>query len=274
MQQKLKEHLINLLNALTNLSPSRNLISQLTLLLPKNIALIEHSYPELTNNVAKEVLSSLNIEFDKIVKRGERLKGYTRKKGFAEALYEHIHRIFNWLDEEVVRTEIAKMINKPLDFIPNPYAEWTRLVLTKLSKMSIGDKILSFLRMLITRNYFIVSRAGYSRGALQPDWQLFLNNVEKELKLNPAEIKEILKLTTFVDPYYREELSVERFAETTIHRYLLHSEYHLDLITEVQSSTGSGYHSWYDHRYELRHKETIRGLLEEFKDITGAVEGD
>ena len=93
-ESDVREHLLNLVNALANLSPSRSVISQLILLLPEDPAVIEHSYPEVISPDAKSILESLGVKFDDKVERIE--------KSFAEALYKHIHKTFDWLDDELL----------------------------------------------------------------------------------------------------------------------------------------------------------------------------
>lgn len=266
VQPRLKEHLFNLLNALTNLSPSRNLISQLILLLPKDTTAIERSYPEFSDPQGQEILKSLGIRFNEEIIRED--------GSFAEILYKHIHELFDWLDEETIRSEVAKVTDTPIDFIPNPYSEWARKVLAKFAEMPKGDKMLSFIKMLIEHNSFIVSRVGYSRGAYQPDWQPFLDDVKKKLRLNPAELKEFLELVVESKPEHISK-EVREYSYTwshetqTISKYLLHGEYYLDLIESEEIDTwwpGSGPPYRYDYIYYLRrHKATIKRLLEELK---------
>lgn len=79
------------------------------------------------------------MEFGDAVKRSD--------AGFAAFLYTHIHKLFDWLDDEGVRSSLAKLADMHVSFIHNPYAEWAKLVLKKLSGRPDGSKILSFLKM-------------------------------------------------------------------------------------------------------------------------------
>ncbi|MEM1798111.1 MAG: hypothetical protein QXX87_02710 [Candidatus Jordarchaeales archaeon] len=261
-----KDHLINLLNALANLSPSRNLISQYVLLLPRDVATVTRSYPELSTENAKYVLQNFfGVEFDEHVVRGE--------DSFSEALYKHIHEVFDWLNDEDVRTEIAKVLDLPINSIPNPYEEWAKKVLEKLSKTPKGDKIFKFLKIFTRREKFVVhSDGGYE------DWEPFLDEVKKKLGLNPAELNEILRLAVLSPDIHQErsgEREISHFGRIAekIDRYFCHSEYHLDLlirqINEV-SSYGSSPPSR-THYYVLKKgaKETIRKLLEEVSSEPG-----
>ena len=256
-QPDLKEHLINLLNALTNLSPSRNLISQFILLLPKDLTTIEYSYPEFNEPEAQKILNLLGIKFNEQVIRDS--------GSFAEALYKHEHKLFDWFDEEAVRIEVAKVLDMSLDSVPNPYKEWAKKVLTKFAEMPNGNKILRFLKMFVERESFKVDRRGYSRGAYPPDWQPFLDRVKKELQLNPAELEEILRLTVKVsgqsEPITHEHHSYTGGGSRTI-TWLEHSEYHLDLVISREWQE-VGWPGRYDYDYWVRHRRTIRELLEE-----------
>ena len=259
-QPNLKEHLTNLLNALTNLSPSRNLISQLTLLLPKDLTSIEYSYPEFNESEARGILSLLGIKFNGQVVRDD--------DSFAEALYKHEHKLFDWFDEETVQVEVAKVLDRSLDSIPNPYKEWAERVLAKFTEMPNGEKILRFLEMFIERESFKVDRRGYSRGAYPPDWQPFLDEVKKELQLNPAELEEILRLTVKVsgqsEPITREHRSYISGGGSRTVTWLEHSEYHLDLVISREWQE-IDWHGRYDYDYLVRHRKTIRELLERLK---------
>ena len=250
-----KEHLLNLINALVNLSPSRNIISQIILLLPQSIEIIEHSYPESMLPNIKKVLESLGIEFGDKVRRSA--------ESFAESLYRHIHATFDWLDDELickekpwekmneVRSSLAKLIGAHVDSIPNPYFEWSKLVLQKLLSKPGGDKVSEFLKMLLKR---------YER-----DWQEFLNEAKKKIKVNPAELQEILEFTVSM-PYGSELIGVYTSTTgATYGYYLEHTRYHLDIILRRTSEwyTFSSYRCHVS--YEIRHRETINKLLREIR---------
>ena len=254
MSDGVKKHLINLVNALTNLSPSRNVLTQLILLLPRDRATIDRSFPEIISPEAKDILKSLGIEIEDTVK--------TKADGFAEAIHMHIHRIFDWLDDESVRSNLAVLADTHIDSIPNPYAEWVELVLKKLLERPNGKKIIEFLKMVADRGFFTVKREGYSRMATRPDWQLFLDEVKRKLKVSPAELEELLRLTVkgkseFLGSKYTDKHTVRFKTEY----YLLHTEYCLDLILSERSESYGLSHRQFDHRYRVRHRDTIRRIL-------------
>ena len=262
----MKEHMLNLINALANLSPSRNIISQLILLLPEDLAVVEHSYPEATSSDAKGILESLGVKFgDKV----ERIND-----GFAEAIYMHIHKTFDWLDNEYlymertyygyygyvdgadkmseVRSSLAKLMDVHINSIPNPYLEWAKLVLKKLSTLYSKSKIISFLKALLAHDSF--KDDDYRR----KNWQLFLNEVRTRIGADPAEFEEILRSTVIMGEsehlYYK---GTSRHPEGDI--CLEHAKYHLDpLLYETYR-----YENRYDHEYRIRHKETLMKALEE-----------
>ena len=252
-----KEHTLNLINALANLSPSRNIISQFALLLPNDLATIEHSYPETSTAETRELLERcLGVEFGDTVKRSD--------AGFATSIYTHIHKLFDWLDDKEVRSSLTKFMGTLVSSMHNPYAEWAKLVLKKLSSRPDGDKILVVLKMLLEHDSFIVDRRGYSRGAYQPDWQPFLDEAKEMLNMNPAEFEEVKRLTIRTGtPEGTEYIDTERSAYSMTNIYLEHSDYHLDLILSIKTYSGTGYNQRYDHFYELRHKNTMKALLRE-----------
>jgi len=254
----LKEHTLNLINALVNLSPSRNIISQFILQLPKDLPIIEHSYREVSLPEAKEILEKyLGVQFDDVVKRSD--------NSFAASLYTYIHRFFEWLDDNEIRSYLSKIMGLHTDSIHNPYAEWAELVLKKLLCRPDGDKIIRFLEMLIDHNLFLVDRYGYSRGARRPDWQPFLNKIQKVLEISPSELEEIKKVTIWDGtPESIECICKENLESVYSEIYVMHSEYHLDLILSKKIYySGTGYSNKYDHYYELKHKNTLKKLLME-----------
>lgn len=257
MSVDVKEHVRTLIEALTSLSPSRNLLSQFILLLPKASSIAEYSYPEITSSAeAKSLMKQhFGVEFGDTVKRTD--------GSFSEALYKQIHKIFDQLANEEIRSSLAKISDVAVDSIPNPYAEWVKLVLKELSSRPNGSKIIDFLRMLVERDSFIVYREGYSRGASQPDWEPFLEEAKKRIKANPAEFEEILRLTVGM-PRGDEIIHREKRSDVDKTIYLKHSEYHLDLISaEHIIHSGLYPHRWIDYNYYVRHINLLKEALKE-----------
>ena len=262
----IREHLLNLISALTNLSPSRNIISQLILLLPEDLAVIERSYPEIVSPNAKDILESLGVKFGDEVKRIE--------KSFAEALYKHIHKTFDWLDDEhlyigirtnyveylekmgEVRSSLAKLTGVHINSIPNPYFEWAKLVLKKLSTQYGQSKISSFLRALLAHDSF------RDRDYKGESLQRFLNEIRTRIGVNPAEFKEILNSTVSMgESEYLYRKGSRRYPEG--HIYLEHAKYHLDPLL-CETYRYENYKGWsYVYEYRVRHKETLSKALRE-----------
>ncbi|MEM4447255.1 MAG: hypothetical protein QW328_07145 [Nitrososphaerota archaeon] len=264
-----KEHMLNLINALANLSPSRNILSQLILLLPEDLATVERSYQEAVSNEAKAILRSLGVKFGDKVERTE--------NSFATELYKHIHRIFDWLDNEhlymrcidyggvlyrevrdkmsEVRSSLAKLTGVHIDLIPNPYLEWAKLVLKKLSQTYGQSKIIGFLKALLAHDSF--RDEDYRR----ENWQRFLDEVRTEIGANPAEFEEILRFTVMREEELLYSKGSRRHPEGDI--YLEHSKYHLDPILCETYRYVRGYKSGERYEYVVRHKEALIKALEE-----------
>lgn len=259
----IKEHMLNLINALANLSPSRNILSQLILLLPEDLATVERSYQEATLHEAKAVLRSLGVKFGDKVERIE--------NSFASELYKHIHKIFDWLDNEYlymkwtdrgmmrdkmgeVRSSLVKLTGVHINSMPNPYLEWAKLVLKKLSQAYGQSKIIGFLKTLLARGSF--------RGDYGPKgWQHFLDDVRTEIGANPAEFKEILRFTVM----HKEEEPLYKGSRGEI--YLEHSKYHLDpILCEMycyKTAYEGGVRYEYEYEYMVRHEEALIKAIEE-----------
>jgi len=259
-----KEHLINTINALVNLSPSRNIISQLILLLPEDLAVVEHSYQEATTHYVKAILESLGVKFGDKVERVE--------NSFADALYKNIHKTLDWLDNEYlyrewvgyeragkmreVRSSLAKLTGIAIDSLLNPYLEWAKLVIRKLLNTYGKCKVLGFLKALLAHNSF--RDVDYRR----ENWQRFLDDVKAKIGANPAEFKDILRF--IIDTGEREMLWYKGSRRhTTGYVYLVHSKYHLDPLLEETFRGYYGTHVYENYEYRIRHKETLKKALEE-----------
>lgn len=269
---RVREHTLNLINALTNLSPSRNIISQLILLLPEDPATIERSYPETTSLDARGVLESLGVKFSEKVERTQ--------KSFAEALYEHIHKLFDWLDDELLSTEwkaferygtiemlgkmdavrssLAKLTGTHIDSIPNPYREWAMLVLKKLSTLYGRDKVFRFLKIILDGGLSGRHR-NYKDKALE---QLF-NKLKAEIVASPPELKELQRSIMLVEDksecIYSKGSSRRPQGDICIE----HSKYHLDPLI-CESYWIEAYPGWeVDYEFRIRHKESLSEALRE-----------
>lgn len=259
----MRAHLSNLLNALLNISPSRNLIAQMILLLPIELHVIWYSYPEINYPEARSILKAIGIEFEEEVKR--------IKDSFAETLYRHIHNTFDWLDDELIykesasfghygfidvekkmediRISLAKLLGCDIDSIPNPYEEWCRLVLKKLRDMSYGSKHINILRKILSQDDPLTSKK----------IEDLKNEVKAQVNISPDKVEDIFKLI-IADPRKSEYLDTTEIGDTKINKYLEHSIYHLDLLLKTYTYH-TGYYERYSYQYSLRHKETLRKIL-------------
>jgi hypothetical protein len=201
-EKNLKDHVVNLINALTNLSPSRNIISQFILLTPEDQMTLSHSFPEINIPEFKEVLKVMGILF------GDKVECV--KDSFAEALTWVIHKTFDWLDNEYiyfsyenfgqygtlelrkkmddVRSSLAKLAGLHVNLLPNPYLEWAELVIRKLSSIYGRDKVTRFLNELL--NQLPLKDRDYKGKSL---WDLN-NKIRGEIGATPSEAKEIYEL--------------------------------------------------------------------------------
>jgi hypothetical protein len=269
-EKSLKDHVINLINALTNLSPSRNIISQLILLTPEDQVTISHSFPEINIQDFREVLKAMGMMFkDKIE--------YV-KDSFAEAIAKLIHKTFDWLDNEYiyfspeyfgqygfvtsqkkmddVRSHLAKLTGLHIDLIPNPYLEWAKLVIRKLSSIYGKNKITRFVKELLSQSS--ITDRDYKGKGLQD----LINKLGATIGATPPELKEICEFIIYIEGksehIYRKGSS--RYREGDL--WIEHSKYHLDPLL-CESSRYESYSGWgMDYAYELRHKESLKNALE------------
>jgi len=264
LSEKVNEGLLNLLGALTNLSPSRNTISQLIFLLPEELALVERSYPEMVSRDPKKILESLGIRFGDKVERTQ--------NGFAEALHENIHRVFDWLDDELicaereslgadvvfvkmdeVRSSLAKLTGAHIDVIPNPYKEWAKLVLRKLSNLYGKDKVLKLLKVLLDHTY--MSEKDYKWKVLE---ELF-KKLRAEIAASPPELDELQRFVIFAEGESELLYSKGTSRHPQGDLWIEHSKYHLDpFICESYI-----YGNQTNYTYRLRHKESLSEALRE-----------
>jgi hypothetical protein len=223
-------------------------------MLPKDLPVVVRSYPEITSSTeAKALLKrSFGIEFGDSVKRTD--------NSFSATLYTQIHKLFDWLEDEEVRSNLAKLTGTAVSSIHNPYAEWVKLVLKKLSQKPNSREIFDFLRLLVERysTPLIISRDYQNIG-----WQSFLDEARKKIDTNPAEFQEILNLTVespngteLIDSY-----GSSRHPERDV--YLLHSDYHLDILLRETRYYESYYRRSSETYQKVRHVNTIKNLLKE-----------
>jgi hypothetical protein len=254
----LKDHLANLVNALANLSPSRNLVSQIILATPEEQATLHHSFPELKVSEFREVLRAMGVVFEDKVRCAQ--------ESFAEALAKSIHMVFDWLDDEFiyfdfatdimykmneVRSSLAKLTGSHVDLIPNPYLEWAKLVIEKLSRDYGKDKVMGFMKSLLNK---------LLRGRDRPP--SIIDEVGAEVRANPAELKEICELLASSEGRGENIYVKGSRRHPTGYVWLVHCKYHLDPLLLEEFRSG-GYHYYVDYVYKARHEGSLRRALEE-----------
>jgi len=252
----LREHLVNLLNSLTNLSPSRSIISQIILITSEKQTTLHYSFPELNVPEFKELLKVMGMVFENEVKLA--------KGSFAEALTELIHKTFDWLDDELiyfdwstyfggnvmrkmdeVRSSLAKLTGLRIDLIPNPYLEWAKLVIAKLCHVYGKEKVIRFVKGLL--DGLPLSRQDYPPSIIE--------EIGAKVGTRPAELKEICELIACLEKKAEHVGTMGSGRHPMGDVWIEHSKYHLDplLLTQVSGK----------YTYGVRHRESLRKALEE-----------
>lgn len=139
----IKEHFKNLIRAIYALLPSRNMVSQLIMLLPLKEESVEELFPEITED----------IEYWEMFKAALGLRSYegnveTSYYGYAiaNALKDFINRVFEILSNEGNRAAISSLLG---ELIPNAEREWLEVrvksVLENPSVSNVAKKVLMLL---------------------------------------------------------------------------------------------------------------------------------
>jgi hypothetical protein len=270
-EKSLKDHIINLINALTNLSPSRNIISQLILLTPEDQVTISHSFPEINIQDFREVLKAMGMMF------GDKIENV--KDSFAEAVAKLIHKTFDWLDNEYiyfsseyfgqygfvtsqkkmddVRSHLAKLTGLHIDLIPNPYLEWGKLVMRKLSSVYGKNKITRFVKELLSQSS--ITDRDYRGKSLQD----LINKLGVTIGATPSELKEICEQIVYLDNK-SEFIGSSRYSSGAwSDLWIEHGKYHLDPLLYNYYHYTAGYDSGAIYTFEVRHKGSLQKALEE-----------
>jgi hypothetical protein len=252
-RENLRESFVNLLNALTNLSPSRNTLSQIIYLLPEETNTMVFSFPELKVPEAKKVLEVMGVKFE-----NETIS--IINDSFAYTLHWFIHDTFDWLDDEYmyidekefrnlmseVKSGLAKLMNQEIGLIPNLYLEWTRLVVAKLVQEYSREKIKKVLE-------WVLSQRRYSAKNELNLFATFVVNMQSSLKTNPAELKELYEALI-----EKTKVLIYKKRKSNKIIYRSCSKYHVDpFIEEILRF------DYYYYYIEARHIESLQKVLEE-----------
>jgi len=139
----INEDLKTLIKAIYALLPSRNLVSQLIMLLPLSEDAIQELYPEITEDVEYWETLSIALGLQKDYK-GEIATSYYNT--IAYALREFINRIFEILRDEKTRAAISALLG---ELVPNAEREWLEVrIKAALKEPSIGTVAKKILMLL------------------------------------------------------------------------------------------------------------------------------
>lgn len=141
-EEEFKEHLRNLLDAMHAISPTRNYVSQMLYLLPKEYGQMTEAYPELFEQLATRqfLIDEFGLQIDAEVD--------TKNHLTSGKIVSFIDNIFEFLADEERREALEQYLD--LD-IPNPEREWLdHRVKMAVSEPRYGDDIRTVLRVMVT----------------------------------------------------------------------------------------------------------------------------
>jgi len=142
----INEDFKNLVKAIYALLPSRNLVSQLTMLLPLREEIIQELFPELTKDVEYWEMFSVALGLSKNY-QGEMDTSY--RDTIAYALKDFINRIFEILRDEKARAAISSLLG---ELVPNAEREWLEVRIKAVLKIPLIGAIAKNILMLLTEN--------------------------------------------------------------------------------------------------------------------------
>jgi len=140
----LREQLRNLIEALLSLVPSRNLISQLIMLLPQDEDTLRSMYPELADRNFRDFLKvgvGLSYYDGRVEYSGSSLSGVLR---------HFISQVFDVLNRPDVRAALSALTGIT---VPNVGEEWVRTRLETVSEEVGEDVVRRTLKALIAAGY-------------------------------------------------------------------------------------------------------------------------
>jgi len=248
------------------ISPSRNIVSQILFQLPQESRILYYSYPELLDDKFKKILEILGVKFNSDV-------NYSRSKdNMAHVFVTFIHKNFDLLNIEENRFIISKLTSMPLNKIPDLKREWLKLTLRKIMEIldeELSQKFLKFLKMLTEKREFIVRSVRHRTGIPRLEWNVFLDEVIRELNIDKITLNKIL------DFIFRNIETISRHTEFSgdyiISRseHLYHGFLHLDIIMEsIYEDRWRGYTNRYSKSYYVRNPSFLKEVIGEVEDET------
>lgn len=133
-EEEFKEHLKQLFEAMNALAPTRNYVSQMVHLLPRERRQMRHAYPELFEPA--ETQQFLNDTFGLEISEEEVSTNYGNPAGEIEDI---IKKAMEFFDDEERRRGLEEYLDED---IPNPRREWLdHRVKMAVSEPNYGDEI-------------------------------------------------------------------------------------------------------------------------------------
>ena len=142
-EASVKEDFKNLIKAIYALLPSRNMVSQLIMLLPLREEALEELFPEVTKDVEYWEIFKAALGLHKSYSGDIEASSYSTIAG---ALRKFIDRIFEFLSDEKNRAAISSLLG---ELVPNAEREWLEVrVKAVLKNPSIGSLAKNVLMLL------------------------------------------------------------------------------------------------------------------------------
>ena len=147
-EEDIKEHLNNIVNAIYALLPTRNYVSQLLELLPKDYVKMVDAYPELFKDeeVRDRLKDVFGIEIGENVMIG---------RGLAHSLYDIRERILNdlftygWKENQ---KKLSEYLGRDLEDLPDAKDElWEQRIEMALSEPTYGKNCEKILRTMVKK---------------------------------------------------------------------------------------------------------------------------
>lgn len=133
-EEEFKDHLRQLFEALNALAPTRNYVSQMVHLLPKERRQMRHAYPDLFEHA--ETQQFLTEEFGLEISEAEVETGYSTPAGDIADIVEEVMEFF---DNAERRRGLEEYLDEE---IPNPRREWLdHRIKMAVSEPNYGDDI-------------------------------------------------------------------------------------------------------------------------------------
>ena len=148
-KSSINEDFKNLIKAIYALLPSRNLVSQLVMLLPLSEETIQELFPELTKDVEYWEIFSTALGLYKNYRGEITTSSYNT---IADALKAFISRIFEILRDEKNRAAISSLLG---ELVPNAEREWLEVRIKAVLKNSSIGSIAKKILMLLTESHSI-----------------------------------------------------------------------------------------------------------------------